>query len=445
MRSRNVGEVTLEESSLLPSGADGPRMFLLKVAAGASVGTEVAIGARPIVVGAGSECDLVLEDAKVSKRHLELRCVPGGLRVLDLGSRNGTFVDGVRISDAVLARSASIRCGATVLRTRYANAPAIRPSSRRRFGALIGESIELREVFAVLERASRTNATILLEGESGTGKELAARAIHDHSPRAEGQFVVVDCSATSPGLIESHLFGHKRGAFTGALDDRRGAFVEAHKGTLFLDELGELPAELQSKLLRVLETRTVQAVGSDTSVEVDVRIIAATNRDLHAMVQQGTFRMDLLHRLAVVQVVIPPLRERLDDLPGLIRGFYEGRGLDPGPIDGPNLDRLHSYHWPGNARELRHVIERAWIFGEPVPFRELTLWLGPTERAQADVIDVNLSFKEAKEHWVATFERRYLASVFAMYEGNVTRAAAHAGINRNHFAKLLDEHGLRER
>jgi DNA-binding NtrC family response regulator len=436
----------MEESSLISSTSfDAPRMFLLKVASGSSLGTELAVGARPVVIGANKDCDLVLDDAKVSGRHLELRSVPEGLRVVDLGSRNGTFVDGVRIADAVLNRSASIRCGATILRARNANTPAIKPSSRKRFGALIGESIELREVFAVLERACRTNATILLEGESGTGKELAARAIHDHSPRAEGQFVVVDCSATSANLIESHLFGHKRGAFTGAVDDRRGAFIEADKGTLFLDEIGELPGELQSKLLRVLETRMVQPVGADHPIETDVRIIGATNRDLHAMVQQGTFRMDLLHRLAVVQVVIPPLRERVDDLVPLIRGFYEGRGLDPGPIEGPNLERLRSYHWPGNVRELRHVIERAWIFGEPVRFGELTLWLGPVERGPADVIDVNLSFKEAKDRWVSAFERRYLASIFAMYDGNISRAAAHAGINRNHFAKLLDEHGLREK
>jgi DNA-binding NtrC family response regulator len=305
----------------------------------------------------------------------------------------------------------------------------------------------MRELFAVLEMAAPTDATVLIEGESGTGKELAARAIHESSGRAGGSFVVVDCSAISENLIDSHLFGHVRGAFTGADRDRRGAFVEASGGTLFLDELGELPLAAQAKLLRVLEAQTVQPVGADRPLSVDTRVVAATHRDLARMVAAKEFRFDLFYRLAVVHVALPPLRERLEDLPHLIATFYRARGAEPGPIDSDNLDRMRRHAWPGNVRELRNVLERAWaLSGAGARFRDLRLWLDPSAAPQlTEVVDIALPFKDAKERWNDHFERRYVAMVFARAASNVTRAAEHAGLSRRHFRELLYKHGIVER
>jgi DNA-binding NtrC family response regulator len=337
-----------------------------------------------------------------------------------------------------------LRFGKVHVRIAAGEAPRVAPSERTRFGAMVGRSIAMRELFAVLELAAPTDATVLIEGESGTGKELAARALHDHSARANGPFVVVDCSAIAENLIDSHLFGHVRGAFTGAERDRKGAFVEASGGTLFLDELGELPPAAQAKLLRALEAQTVQPVGADRPVEVDTRVVAATHRDLARMVAAKQFRFDLFYRLAVVHVALPPLRDRLEDLPDLIVATTRGR--DPGPIDGDNLARLQQHAWPGNVRELRNVLERAWAMSGNVPFRGLKLWVETTAAAEpAGTVETSLPFKEAKERWNDAFERRYLASVFETYQRNVTRAAEHAGINRRHFRELLYKHGLLDR
>ncbi|MBC7976592.1 MAG: sigma-54-dependent Fis family transcriptional regulator, partial [Myxococcales bacterium] len=322
------------------------------------------------------------------------------------------------------------------------------PSEHDHFGAMAGQSVAMRELFAVLELASPSDATVLIEGESGTGKELAARAIHDASSRAAGPFVVVDCSAITESLFDSHLFGHVRGAFTGAERDRKGAFVEASGGTLFLDELGELPLPAQAKLLRVLEAQTVQPVGADRPVTVDTRVVAATHRDLSRMVFAKTFRFDLFYRLAVVHVALPPLRERLEDLPHLIQALHRAKKLEAGPIDGDNLERMRRHAWPGNVRELRNVLERAWAMSKPGgAFRELRLWLDPGAAAPqlTEVIDTALPFKDAKERWNDHFERRYVAMVFTSHASNVTHAAEHAGLSRRHFRELLYKHGIVER
>ncbi|MBI3181404.1 MAG: sigma 54-dependent Fis family transcriptional regulator [Myxococcales bacterium] len=439
---RTVVETGLATSTVRTRTA--ARAFVCKVVSGSGEGRQVAMGARPVVVGADPACDLVLDDPKVSRRHAELHALEGGLRVRDLGATNGTYVDAVRVTEAVVALAASIRCGDTTLRVSAEPPPQVTPSARERFGALVGESLAMREVFAVLELASPTEATVLLQGESGTGKELAARAIHDHSARAAGPFVVVDCSAAAETLIESHLFGHKRGAFTGAVADRRGAFLEATGGTLFLDEIAELPLGAQARLLRVLEARTVQPLGSDRPVPTDVRVVAATHRDLYAMVEEKAFRFDLFHRLAVVHVQLPPLRERREDLPCLLRHFFEGRGVEPGPIAGDNLGRLQAHPFPGNVRELRNILDRAWVLsGGGAAFAALNLWLGSGVPSPFEVVDSTLPFKEAKERWVAAFERRYLADLYARYQGNITRAAEHAGLTRGHLRELLEQHGLK--
>jgi len=410
----------------------------------------LALGARPIVVGAHASCELILTDPQVSRRHAELSIVPDGIRIKDLGSTNGTWWQGTKVGEIVVPAGATVKFGGTNVRLATTDAPSLPPSDNDHFGAMAGSSVAMRELFAVLEMASPTDATVLIEGESGTGKELAAKAIHDASLRAKGPFVTVDCSAIAESLIDSHLFGHVRGAFTGADRDRKGAFVEATGGTLVLDELGELPLAAQAKLLRVLEAQTVQPLGADRPVTVDTRVIAATHRDLSRMVAAKEFRFDLFYRLAVVHVALPPLRDRLEDLPHLITTLYARRGIAPGPIDGENLERMRRHAWPGNVRELRNVLERAWALSGPnAAFRDLRLWLdagaAQGQGQLSEVVDTALPFKEAKERWNDQFEKRYVANVFAANASNVTRAAEHAGLSRRHFRELLYKHGIVER
>ena len=422
-----------------------PRSWLLRAVAADGTARNVALGARPVVVGAHRDCDLILDDSQVSRRHAELLVTDQGVLVRDRGSTNGTYWRGARVTESIVPAGSSVRIGQTSVYVTAAEVPTLPPSPRTSFGGMVGCSPAMRELFAVLEMASPTDATVLIQGESGTGKEVAARASHDHSKRADKPFVVVDCSAVSEQLIDSHLFGHVKGAFTGAADNRKGAFLAADGGTVFLDELGELPLTVQAKLLRVLEARTVQPVGSDHRVSVDARIVAATHRDLSEMVERKQFRFDLFYRLAVVHVHIPPLAERIEDIPELVRHFYVGREIDSGPVDGANLDRLMAHGFPGNVRELRNVLERAWAMTGPggAPFRDLMLWMTPgAQRGVREPIDFNLPFKESKERWIQEFERRYLAGVFASKAGNITHAADHAGINRRHMRTLLRKYGI---
>ncbi len=430
-------------------GRTAPRSYTLQVLGQQGAAPQsIALGARPLVVGAHASCDLVLSDPQVSRRHAELSIATEGIRIKDLGSTNGTWWQGSKIGEVVVSPGSTVKFGETPVKISANDAPSLPPSDKDHFGAMAGKSVAMRELFAVLEMAAPTDATVLIEGESGTGKELAARAIHDGSERARGAFVVVDCSAIAENLIDSHLFGHVRGAFTGADRERKGAFVEASGGTLFLDELGELPLAAQAKLLRVLEAQTVQPVGADKPVTVDTRVVAATHRSLSQMVEAKQFRFDLFYRLAVVHVALPPLRERLEDLPHLVQTFYVRKGTAPGPIDGDNLDRLRRHPWPGNVRELRNVLERSWALSPSSAFRDLRLRVdgsgpGAGQSPQlAEVVDTSLPFKDAKERWNDQFERRYVAMVFDANKNNVTRAAEHAGLSRRHFRELLYKHGI---
>jgi DNA-binding NtrC family response regulator len=278
---------------------------------------------------------------------------------------------------------------------------------------------------------------------------VVAQALHTEGDRGSGPFVALDCGALPASLIESELFGHVRGAFTGASETRTGAFERAHRGTLFLDELGELPLDLQPKLLRVLETREVRKVGGSELQAVDVRIIAGTNRNLRQMVEDRTFRSDLYFRLAVAHVVLPPLRERLDDLPLLVRHFLHLAGVDVvGPIAGPNLALLRGHPWDGNVRELRNVLERAVACAPPgtLAFTDLPIELGPSvARPEAAGMRVDLAtpYFDAKEHMVGAFEKEYLQQLLASTGGNVAKAARRAGINRRHLYVLMKKHGLK--
>jgi transcriptional regulator with GAF, ATPase, and Fis domain len=321
------------------------------------------------------------------------------------------------------------------------------------FGDLYGGSVAMRRTYAILDRVAKSDATVLIEGESGTGKELAAHEIVRRGPRAEGPLVTVDTSAIASSLIESELFGHTRGAFTGADRERVGAFESAHGGTVFLDEIGEMPLELQPKLLRALEAREIRRVGETTPRRVDVRVIAATNRNLEREVNLGRFRGDLFFRLAVVTVQLPPLRERLEDLPLLLRAILESMGaLDNESLFVPRVFREMSGHdWPGNVRELRNYVERAVILGVAGSIRgRADLPLPPN---LGDAIqspgwtdaDLDEPFKAAKERLLTRFERAYLSRLLEQSEGNVSRAARQAKLDRMYLSRLLQRYGLKTR
>lgn len=309
-----------------------------------------------------------------------------------------------------------------------------------RFGRLIGESAGMREVFDRLERIAARDTTVLLEAESGTGKELAAHAIHEASLRRNGPFVVVDCAALARTLIETELFGHERGAYTGASHSRRGAFARANGGTVFLDEVAELDLELQPRLLRVLEQREIKPIGSAHSIPIDVRIIAATNRNLRREVAEGTFRQDLYYRLAIACVRLPALRDRLSDIPLLVRHFIQEYSRHENVEYSTEwvLAQLPSSSWPGNVRELRNAVEQIIAFGADTG-RDVPLDVP----GAYDPTILACPFKVAKAQLLQRFEREYLVTALAHHGGNITAAANHAELDRVHFLRLLDRYGLR--
>ena len=399
-------------------------------------------------LGAHPSNHVVLQDRTVSRFHCEVRAGEDGVRLIDLESKNGTFVDGVRVTSAWLKEGSTLQLGDTTLRFHLIPERAAIPiSAHDTFGGLDGKSVAMRTVFAILERVAPTDSTVLLEGETGTGKEATAEAIHEKSKRAKGPFVVVDCGAIPGNLLESELFGHERGAFTGAVAQRIGAFEAANHGTVFLDELGELPPELQPKLLRVLEQRTIRRLGNTSRVDVDVRVIAATNRRLRQEVNEGRFRSDLYYRLAVIKVELPPLRERHGDIPPLVEAFLEQWGSPKSAVErltAPTfLRRLEQAAWPGNVRELRNYLERCLVFDSPPPISQ-AMGDSPSSREPTpDIPDATLSYADARAHALAAFERHWLPALVDYHDGNVSKAARAAGIDRAYLHRLLRRHGLR--
>jgi transcriptional regulator with GAF, ATPase, and Fis domain len=386
----------------------------------------------PMTLGTDPEADLVLTDDSVSHRHAEISLDEDGYLLRDLGSTNGTRVAGVRVRQAVLdRREALVSLGETDLRLRLRDDDVEhRLSLSDRFGRVVGRSAPMRRVFDLLERAAAVDSTVLLLGESGTGKELLAESVHLRSPRAQGPLVVVDCSTLSPALAGSELFGHVRGAFTGAVDARAGAFEEASGGTLFLDEIGELPLELQPSLLRALAEQTIKPVGGDRYRTVDVRVVAATHRDLGRAVAEGTFRQDLFYRVAVITVVVPPLRQRRQDIPLLARELARAArpGADADALLTPALLNAFAGHdWPGNVRELRNAIDRLLVIGDP---GELAPAAGPE------------AYSAARRRAIDDFERAYVTVLLAEAGGVIARAAARAGISRQMFHRLARRHGV---
>ena len=404
-------------------------------------GPQWAEPAPRCAVGSHPSNDLVIEDTTVSRFHCELAIADTLVRVRDLGSLNGTCAGPIQITDALVPGGTVLRLGNSDLRIHVDEQETeLASSEHSSFGPLIGESDVMREVFSQLEKIAASDATLLVQGETGTGKEGVAEAVHDASARASGPFVVVDCSAIPANLLESELFGHEVGAFTGATERRVGAFEQASGGTLFLDEIGELPTELQPKLLRALESRVIRRVGGKT-VHCDLRIIAATNRDLRAEVNRGAFRADLYFRLAVVKVELPPLRERAEDIPLLVEHLLQRIGAAPHAITELTqrdfVAALAEASWPGNVRELRNHLEQCVVFGE----RRLPNT--PRTPHPATNIDASLPYDVARRQALDSFERGYVLALLERHEGNVMAAARAAGLNRAYLYRLLNRHGVR--
>lgn len=415
---------------------------------------------RLIYVGSAPDNALVLSNETVSRVHCKIEVDRMGYRVRDLDSKNGTYINGVRITDAYLPDECTIKLGEAELQFSVGTESVeVQLALGNRFGKLLGESLQMREIFALLARVAPSDVTVLVEGESGTGKELVAEALHGHSPRKAGPLVVFDCSAVPRDLVESELFGHVKGSFTGATTNRIGAFEEANGGTLFLDEIGELPLDLQPKLLRVLESREVKAVGSNTRVSVDCRIVAATNRDLEKEVELGNFREDLFYRLAVIKTKLPPLRQRAEDIPLLVSHFIAAAKdkLPAGAqvqISYETMAKLQNHKWSGNVRELKNFVERAALLADEagnidtrfiggraevkIPDGEHGKAVqGQSTSTGAISVDYKLPFKDAKNRLVEEFERVYWTRLLAKSAGNISEAARVGGIHRKSLEYLL--------
>ena len=446
----------LRTSTWIADGVDGLptglriRRCRLTVVAGPDAGLTREFEANVIRVGAQRGADLTLTDGKVSRTHFEIRLDPQGYRLRDLESTNGTFVSGLRISDVYVPPGASIYVGDSRLRfDPLDDTVEVALSSADRFGGMVGRSVVMRELFARLAAVAPTDATVLVMGETGTGKELVAEALHEHSPRKSGPFVVLDCGAIPANLMESETFGHERGAFTGATAAHAGAFERAHGGTLFLDEIGELPLEMQPKLLRALERKEIRRVGGAKMLQVNIRVVAATNRDLAVEVNKGRFREDLYYRLAVAHLAVPPLRERREDIPLLVEHILaqlpQGREHAP---RAETIELMKRHEWPGNVRELRNVLERAVLFRHAVREPSVVMPAPPSAggaAAGAELrvpVDPGVPFKVAKQEMIDEFERRYVKALLDAHGGNISAAARAAGIDRMSIHKILNRLGM---
>ncbi len=396
-------------------------------------------------IGSHPSNDLVLDDPTVSRFHCRITRATDGCAwlITDTGSKNATRLDGVKVLVAEVGADATIVLGDSEVCIQPTSRRVVRVARAHAFGGLVGGSAVMQRLYALLERVAASDIDVLLHGESGTGKELVATELVQRSARAEGPVVVVDCSAISPSLVESELFGHVRGAFTGADRDRLGAFQEASGGTLFLDEVGELAPDLQPKLLRALEAREVRPVGATHPQRVDVRVIAATNRDLEREVNRGRFREDLYYRLAKMSVRLPPLRDRPGDIPLLVDSFLAAMGRTDGdPMFSPDVvEKLSRHDWPGNVRELKNYVERSLVVGVgevPAPRSGAS----PTMDAM-DGDGETVPFRVAKEAAVAAFERAYLGPLLSRCEGNVSKAARAAKMDRMYLHQLAQKYGFR--
>jgi transcriptional regulator with GAF, ATPase, and Fis domain len=430
------------------------------VVSGSARGKRVKLGER-LTVGKAADNDLVLPDDTVSRHHCELERTPLGIIVRDLGSTNHTRVGRTAVREAVIESGSTIVVGSVELLLRgEPNRTQVLPSEATSFGEALGTSLSMRQIFGVLERIAPTDASVLLEGETGTGKDVLARSIHQISTRKDQPFVVVDCGAVSYNLIESELFGHERGAFTGAVAARQGAFEIAGHGTVFLDEVGELPLDVQPKLLRVLESGEFRRVGGNKPLHAEARIVAATKRNLKEEVERGKFREDLYFRLSVVPITVPPLRTRREDVPALVEQFLElARKRDPTAsaisLTRETVSALAAHDWPGNVRELRNVLDRAIYIAAAGGEREIRLVdlpvspgsIGSSQPSAGSAgypaFDADKSYREIRSDFESEFERRYVAWLLDRHGGNISAAAREAKMDRKHLYDLARKRGLR--
>lgn len=421
----------------------------IEVVEGPDTGQRSAAGAERLTVGTAESNDVILRDGTVSRFHVELTRRPDGVLVVDLGSTNGTFVGATRVERGVVAPGTRLRTGGTTLRVGDGGMSAAMLYPADRLSGILGGSPAMRRLMAQLQKAATSDASVLVTGESGTGKELVATAIHALSPRAAKPLVVVDCGSLAPTLVASELFGHERGAFTGANGTHVGAIERAHGGTVFFDELGELPAGLQATLLGVLQRRRFRRLGGKHDIEVDVRVVSATNRELKSEINSGAFRLDLYYRLAVVTLSVPPLRERPEDIPLLVERFVRECGHD-GPIadlfSASTIAQLQRSRWPGNVRELRNVIEASLALGEaPAPSDDgAPVGVAAMTGIQHDEALLALPYKQARAEVLTSFEAAYVARLLARAGGNVSRAARDAKMDRSHLIDLAKRHGAKD-
>ena len=420
------------------------RTLRVEVLAGPDAGQSLETEHELLTVGTAPGNALRLTDDTVSRFHLELARRETGILVLDLGSSNGTQCDRVQVERGVVASGAELRLGHSRIKVVDGRGAAVELLADTELDELRGETSEMRRLMAQVVTVAKSSVPVLIIGESGTGKELIARALHRHSDRRDGPFVTLDCSAQVETLIGSELFGHERGAFTGAERTRKGAFEQAHGGTLFLDEIGELPPGLQPQLLGALERKRFKRLGGSSEIPVDVRVIAATNRDLRSEVNSGAFRLDLYFRLAVVVLKVPPLRERLNDLPVLVGHFLQECG-HAGPrenvVSDAQLRRLSAHSWPGNVRELRNWVEATLAMGESPDLNQTSSASPPP--AEPSAFRLELPYKEARRQVLDEFEGRYVAHLLEAADGNVASAARRGGMDRTYLIKLLQRHGIR--
>lgn len=435
------------------------RKCILAVTEGPNKDLKYDLGKKRLTrIGKKEDNDIVLSDKTVSRNHLEIEATADSYLLRDLNSTNGTTINALRVKEAFLSPGDVISLGNTKIEYQAFNEKVqMEPSKNNFFGEMVGKSRKMRQIFGVLERISPTMATVIIEGETGTGKELVARAIHANSARKDMPFIVFDCSAVAPNLIESELFGHVKGSFTGAIKDRKGAFESANGGTVFLDEIGELTLDLQPKLLRALEQREIKKVGSTQSVALDVRVVCATNRDLKKECSEGRFREDLYYRLSVVKIQLPALHERAEDIPLIVEKILKTARFNKKQdgtffahrVEDDALRILQRYQWPGNVRELTNILERAvsfsqngvitgqnleYIFSESHDFHEKT--------SKISLVDTSLPFKEAKQKIVEDFEKEYLEELLKKNKGNVSKTSREAKIDRKHLRHLLVKYEL---
>jgi transcriptional regulator with GAF, ATPase, and Fis domain len=420
--------------------------FRIEVVRGPDAPARRLIDVLEFRIGKASANHLVLADPAVSRFHCAIEYTPRGLLLRDLGSTNGTQVGNCWVERAYLNPLVPIQIGHSTLQVVSVESHRAPPSLEPQRGTpILGSSPAIERLLAAVPVVAKSRATVLLEGETGTGKSLLAEHIHQNGERAKGPFVVVDCGAIAPSVIESELFGHERGSFTGATERRVGAFESAHGGTIFLDEVGELPLTLQPKLLRALEERTIKPVGSSRSLQVEVQVIAATNRDLREAVSRGEFRADLYYRLDALRLRLPPLRDRREDIPPLIEKFARrvSPDIEPGFLAGLVRTLSAREEWPGNIRELRNAVEKAILLGEvptaaarPVSESVLVTPLAATG------FDASVSFRAAKDRAMSEWERVFLRSLVDHARGNLSLAARLVQMDRGHLRSLLRRYDI---